>query len=133
MVSRSIAACDIAALSHWIHTLGPCSCAVRGVERLFSCRACPVELQYIVCGAYKCPLGADFFYSTQEELAEALRLFDLSEDRLDDGLAPRVDSVPRLGHQFALHPVDRRDGLWDASPGTDWRRLIVLLLARSHV
>ena len=28
MVSRSIAAWDIVALSHWIQTLGPCSCAV---------------------------------------------------------------------------------------------------------
>jgi len=56
-----------------------------------------------------------------------------SEDRVDDGLAPGVDSPTWLGHQFALHPLDQRGRLRDASPRTAWRRLIVLLIARRDV
>jgi hypothetical protein len=61
-----------------------------GGGRLISCRAGPVELEHVVRCADQRPFGEDFVDAAQQELAEALRLFDLSEDRLDDGLAPRV-------------------------------------------
>src|SRR6266481_9391615 len=73
-----------------------------GGGRLISCRAGPVELEHVVRCADQRPFGADFVDAAQQELAEALRLFDLSEDRLDDGLAPRVDTLARLAHQFAF-------------------------------
>ena len=55
-----------------------------------------MQLQHIVRGAYQRPFGAHLFHAAQQELPEALRLLDLSEDRLDDGLAPRVDGSPAL-------------------------------------
>jgi hypothetical protein len=104
-----------------------------GGGRLISCRAGPVELEHVVRCADQRPFGADFVDAAQQELAEALRLFDLSEDRLDDGLTPRVDTLARLAHQFAFHPLDQRGRLRDAAPGTARHRLVMLLFARSHV
>ena len=61
-----------------------------GCERLCSCRTYPVELQHVVRCADQCPLRADLVDAAQQEVAEALRLFDLPEDRLDDGLLGRA-------------------------------------------
>src|SRR5260370_13283763 len=101
--------------------------------RLISCRAGPVELEHVVRCADQRPFGADFVDAAQQELAEALRLFDLSEDRLDEGLAPRVDTLARPAPQFAFHPLDPLRPLRDAAPGTARHRVVMLLFARSHV
>src|SRR5258708_12528330 len=100
-----------------------------GGGRLISCRAGPVELEHVVRCADQRPFGADFVDAAQQELAAALRLFDLSEDRLDDGLAPRVDTLARLAHQFAFHPLDHRGRLRDAPPGTARHPLVILLFS----
>ena len=104
-----------------------------GRERLISCRTCSVNLQDVVRGADQRPLRADLLDAAQQELAEALRLFDLPEDRLDDGLAPRVDGLARLGLELSFHPCHQRGRFRDASPGTACCRLIVLLFIRCHV
>jgi hypothetical protein len=56
-------------------------------------------------------------------------LFDLPEDRLDDGLAPRIDGLARPGHEFSFHSLDQRGRLRNPSTRALLRDLIVFLFA----
>jgi hypothetical protein len=47
-----------------------------------------MELEQVVSGADLHPFALHLLDAAQQELAEAARRFDLSVDRLDDGLAP---------------------------------------------
>src|ERR1700712_1758671 len=78
----------------------------------FSTGACPVELQQVVGGAYQSPLAAYFLYAAQQELPEALRLLDLTEDRLDDCFSSSIDRSSCLGCKFAFHSVDQVGRFW---------------------
>ena len=64
-----------------------------------------IELQYVVGCADECPFATHLFYAPQQELSEAACLFDLSEDRFNDGFARRVDCA-YLAKLVAEHRMD---------------------------
>ena len=67
-----------------------------------------MQLQNVVGKTDQRPLALDFSQAAQEELAKPAGLFDLAEDRLDDGFPCRIDCPPRFGLKLALHTVDPR-------------------------
>src|SRR6266436_4001691 len=71
-------------------------------------RAEPMQLQNVVGKTDQRPLALDFSQAAQEELAKPAGLFDLAEDRLDDGFPCRIDCPPRPGLKLALHAFDLR-------------------------
>ena len=94
---------------------------VTSLSRLLACSACrdgqpqcrgqtPTvsELEKIVGGADKSPLGAHFFEAAQQELAEAARLFDLSEHRLGQLFAQPVGAGVSAGLDLGAHAFDAR-------------------------
>src|SRR5919197_3374240 len=70
-----------------------------------------IELQDIVRRTHEGPLTLHLLEPPQKELPEAARVLDLSDDRLDDPFARRVDSRAGLRQQLASHSVDDRCGL----------------------
>ena len=67
-----------------------------------------MQLQNVVGKTDQRPLALDFSQAAQEELAKPAGLFDLAEDRLDDGFACRIDYSSSLSLKLALHALDPR-------------------------
>jgi len=65
----------------------------------------PIHLQNVVRCAHQCPLAPHFVDPAQEKLSEAPRLFDLAEDRLDNGLTCSIDSGSRFFLELTRHPI----------------------------
>src|SRR5579872_4597390 len=65
----------------------------------------PVQLEHIVSQAHQGPFTSHLIDTAKQKLAESPGLFDLAKDRLHNGLACSVDSLPDFGFQFASHPV----------------------------
>ena len=67
-----------------------------------------MQLQNVVGKTDQRPLALNFNQAAQEELAKPAGLFDLAEDRLDDGFPCRIDRPPHPGLKLALHTVNPR-------------------------
>lgn len=83
--------------------------------------------------AYQLPRAAHLVHAAQQELPEALPLFDLTEDWLDVGFSTSIDRWPRHGRKFVFHSVDPRGGFWNAPARAELLRFIVHLLAGRHI
>jgi len=68
----------------------------------------PVELQHVCAPRHTRAHSPWTFSSHARGLPEPARMFDLPEHRFDDGLAPAVHVLPRLGLQLASHTLRQR-------------------------
>ena len=66
------------------------------------------QLQEVVGGADHGPLGTHFFDTSQQELAEAARLFDLSEHRFHHLLSQSVGCFEAAVVDLFSHPLGQR-------------------------
>src|SRR5712692_8237049 len=92
-----------------------------------------IELENVVGRAHERPFPLHLLEATQQELSEAARLLNLSNDRFDDSFAGGVDRRTRLRVQLAGHPVDDRRALRQRSPRTGSQALAMFLLPRRDV
>src|SRR4051812_37114498 len=67
----------------------------------------PKEFHDVVTGAHEAPLVAHLREAAEREAAEAAFVFDLSEDRFDDGFSPRVDAVSDRLEELCMHLLSR--------------------------
>src|SRR5688572_18421060 len=87
-----------------------------------------IQLQNIVCRAHERPFPLHLLEPTQQELAEASRLLDLTNHRFDNRFAGGVDGCAGLRVQLAGHPVDARRVLRQGATRTGPRPLAMSLL-----
>jgi hypothetical protein len=84
----------------------PCSARRDGQPQRCGRNPTVSELEKIMGGADKSPLGAHLFEAAQQELAESARLFDLSEHRLGQLLAQPVGAGVSAGLDLGAHGFD---------------------------
>src|SRR5919109_4515798 len=90
-----------------------------------------IQLENVVGGAHQRPFSLHLLEPAQQELPEAARVLDLSDDRFDEAFARRVGGSAGLREQLPRHAVDdRRVGGQRTSRTRAWPLAMFLLPCR---
>jgi len=91
-----------------------------------------MELEQVVTETDQGPLLLDALKLSAQELPKAARMFDLPEDRFDDGLPSGVQALPSDRRQRALHPLLRAPSVRRPAARRHGRRLRALSTPRGN-
>lgn len=88
------------------------------------------EFQDIVGRTDERPFAAHLLHPAQQELSIAAALLDLTEDRLDNCFATRIEPATVHRAECAAHPVRHRQSCWQSASGRSGYRLAIELAIR---